>query len=262
MRASNTSARARWASASSGAAAAAQLGDVPGESQVAGSGELARPGRQLVRPAGEGGDLRGHGGLRRRLEVGGVPVVPAAVVAARRCGPRTRARRRSAAGTASRAGDCGARTVWMISSSARPAFIIRSVSSCSVSRSSAVFLERLADPIEHRGSGGRVRGAASRRRAGHRPQRDRPVLGVPLHLLGVPQLGDAQMNRSPVHRIRALGHPYPCVVVRLAACVPQLEADTADVERGRRDRSRPGTGSRSAIRDRSIPNCRRLMSVL
>ena len=161
---------------------------MPGESQVARGGELARPGRQLVGPAGEGGDLPGHGGVRRRLEVGGVPVVPAAVVppdvADHELGlvvdrPQVRLVEQGLR--------CTHRVDDLVETGARVHHAQRVVVQ-GLEELGGV-LERLADSIDTEDgeavSGEQRLGAEP----GHRPQRDRPVLGVPLHLLGVPAVG-------------------------------------------------------------------------
>ena len=161
---------------------------MPGESQVAGGGELARPGRQLVRPAGEGGDLGCHRRVRRRLEVGGVPVVPAAVVpphvADHEFGlvvdrPQVRPVEQRLR--------CTHRVDDLVETGAGVHHAERVVVQ-GVEELGGV-LERLTDPIdaEDRESvSGKQRLGAE---VGHRPQRNRPVLRIPLHLLGVPAVG-------------------------------------------------------------------------
>ncbi len=64
----------------------------------------------------------------------------------------------------------------------------------------------------------------------HLPQRGRPVLGIPLHLLGIAGVGRAPDDEVAGAQGSPFGDPHPRVVVCLAAGVVQLGGDATEVE--------------------------------
>ena len=223
-----------------------ELGEVAGEAEVARGRELARPVGQAPGAAGEVGELLRERGRSRRLEVGRITVVPAAVVAPDVAHdelglvvdrPEVRAREQLL-GRAHRVHDVVEARAFVHE---RERLVEQRLQQL------GAFGECLPHAVgtdDREAVTGEQHVGVER---GHRPERLRPVARVPLHLLRV-----AAVRRRPDEQVAgeehlAIRRPHPRAVVGLAAGVVELEALAADVEREVVAVGLcPGTGTRPA----------------